>query len=161
VIVVSNTSPITNLAAIGQLDLLFHLYEEIIIPDAVWDELRSMGRDWPGTQEVRSASWITQRSATNTPLVELLTRDLDRGEAEAIALALEIGAELLLLDEREGRRAAKRLGLAVIGILGILLDAKRHGCLSAVRPLLASLQQEAGFYLTDSLVRLVLDLAEE
>ncbi|MCZ2115428.1 MAG: DUF3368 domain-containing protein [Anaerolineae bacterium] len=160
-IVVSNTSPITNLAAIKQIDLLYHLYGEIVIPQAVWSELHAMGKDWPGAREVESAPWITQRSVTNTLLVESLTRDLDRGEAESIALALEMKADLLLLDEKEAWRIAKRFDMAVIGILGVMLDAKHQGYLKEINPLLESLQQDAGFYLTDNLVRLVLDLAEE
>lgn len=160
-IVVCNTSPITNLAAISQFDLLQSLYGEIIIPEGVWDELHAMGLNWPGAQEVGSASWITRQRVQNTALVDALALELDRGEAEAIALAIELRAGLILLDEREGRRTARRLGLPVIGVLGILLDAKRHGYLPAIAPIVNALRQSAGFYLSDDLVMLALDLAGE
>lgn len=160
-IVVSNTSPITNLAAIGELELLNRLYGEIVIPEGVWDELHSMGVNWPGATEVDSASWVSRRSVQNGLLVDVLSLELDRGEAETIALALELTADLVLLDEREGRRTARRLGLSVIGVLGILLDAKQRGYLLAIGPSVDALRKSAGFYLTDTLVRSVLELAGE
>jgi hypothetical protein len=86
---------------------------------------------------------------------------LDRGEAETIALALEVEADLVLLDEREGRRAAQRFGLRVLGVMGILLDAKSHGAIKAVRPHLDALRQTAGFYLADAVYDSVLLLAGE
>ena len=106
-IVVGNTSPITNLAAIGQFDLLHSLYGEVSIPDAVWTELNAHGRQWPGSAEVANASWVERRAVGNQELVVAFERDLDRGEAEAIALAVEMSADLILLDEHEGRRIAQ------------------------------------------------------
>ena len=103
-IVVSNTSPLTNLAAIGQFDLLHRLHGQVHIAEGVWEELNAGGRRWPGRDEVAAANWIERRPVQNRWLVAALQRDLDRGEAETIALALELGAELVLLDEREGRR---------------------------------------------------------
>ena len=86
----------------------------------------------------------------NWALVTALERDLDRGEAETIALSLELGADVVLMDEREGRRAAQRLGLRVVGVVGIVLDAKACGAVKAVRPHLDALRQTAGFYLADA-----------
>lgn len=160
-IVVSNTSPITNLAAIGELELLNRLYGEIVIPEGVWDELHSMGVSWPGAPEVDSASWVSRRSVQNGLLVDVLSLELDRGEAETIALALELAADLVLLDEREGRRTARRLGLSVIGVLGVLLDAKQSGHLLTIGPSVDALRKSAGFYLSDTLVQSVLELAGE
>ena len=90
-----------------------------------------------------------------------LRRDLDRGEAETIALALQLDADLVLLDESEGRHAAQRLGLRVVGVVGILLEAKARGALESVRPHLDALRQEAGFYLDVSLIQHALALANE
>ena len=87
-IVVSNTSPITNLAAIGQFDLLQKLYGQVYIPNAVWVELNANGRQWPGSVEVANASWVERRTVDNRELVIAFARDLDQGEAEAIALAI-------------------------------------------------------------------------
>jgi uncharacterized protein len=85
---------------------------------------------------------------------------LDRGEAEGIALALELEAELILLDEHEGRRTADRLGLSVVGIPGVLLEAKAKGLIDTIRPLLDALRM-AGFYLSEPLYQRVLAIADE
>jgi hypothetical protein len=151
VIVVSNTSPLTNLAAIGQLDLLRQLHAHIHIPSGVWTELQAGGRRWPGWEDVATAAWIERHDVADRHLVTVLGRDLDVGEAETIALALEIGADLVLLDEKEGRRAAQRLDLEIVGIVGLLIEAKASGYLDAVRPCLDQLRRDAGFYLSDRL----------
>jgi predicted nucleic acid-binding protein len=115
-IVVSNTSPLTNLAAIGQFDLLQSLYTQVHIAEGVWDELNASGKKWPGCHEVMEAtSWISRLTVKNQDLVTTLRQDLDRGEAESIALGLELDADFILLDEKEGRRMAKRLGLKRVG----------------------------------------------
>lgn len=74
-----------------------------------------------------------------------MSRELDKGEAEAIALALELGADQVLIDERRGRRIAARLNLRYTGILGILVEAKNRGLISEVKPLLDALIDRAGF----------------
>ena len=160
-IVVSNTSPLTNLAAIGQFDLIRHLYTQIHIPLGVWNELNAKGKRWPGCDEVADAKWIEQHPIQNMALVKALQRDLDRGEAETIALALEMKATLVLLDEREGRRAARRLGLQVVGVVGLLLEAKAQGFIKTLQPCLDGLRQTAGFYLNESLYKHALTLAGE
>ena len=160
-IVVSNTSPLTNLAAIGQFDVLSILYHEIHIADAVWGELNAGGQRWPGRDEVAGANWVHRHSVGNRHLVTGLTSDLDLGEAESIGLALELGADLLLLDEKEGRRHAQRLGLKVLGVVGVLLASKTEQAISEVRPHLDALRDVASFRLSGSLYREALDLAGE
>ena len=160
-IVVSNTSPLTNLAVIGQFGLLQSLYAELHIAHAVWDELSASGKRWPGGDEVATANWIEQHPVQNQALVAALRRDLDRGEAETIALALELDAGLVLLDEQEGRHAAQRLGLRVVGTVGVLLEARASGAIDTVRPHLVALRQTAGFYLSQSLYQYALELAGE
>jgi predicted nucleic acid-binding protein len=160
-IVVSNTSPLTNLAAIRQFDLLRTLYARLHIPHGVWDELNAGGKRWPGRDEVIAADWIERHTVQNQALVTALQRDLGQGEAESIALALELDADLVLLDEREGRRAAQRLGLDVGGVVGILLEAKSKGVVETVRPHLDGLRQMAGFYLSESLYQHALAKASE
>ena len=90
-----------------------------------------------------------------------MLRDLEQGEAESIALALEIAADLLLMDEKEGRRAAERHGLNVVGVVGILIEAKANGFVSHVRLHLDALRRIAGFRLRESLYRYALRLAGE
>jgi len=96
-IVVSNTSPIINLAAVGQLGLLRQLYARVIIPQAVYHETVVVGAGQPGAIEVTTFDWIEIRRATNEVAVASLQLELHEGEAEAIALAIELSADLLLL----------------------------------------------------------------
>ena len=160
-IVVSNTSPLTSLAAIGQFALLHQLYRRLHIARAVWEELNAGGQHWPGRDEVAAADWVERHSVQNQALVTALRRDLDRGEAETIALALELGAGLVLLDEREGRHAAQRLELRVSGVVGILLEAKSRSAVNVIRPHLDALRHKAGFYLSDPVCYAALSLAGE
>jgi len=124
-------------------------------------ELNAGGQHWPGRDEVAASGWIEHHIVQNQALVTALQRDLDRGEAESIALALEIEAALVLLDEKEGRRAARRLDLHVVGVVGVLLEAKAGGFVGAIRPFLDGLRQTAGFYLSDSVYQHALSLAGE
>jgi hypothetical protein len=149
---VSNTSPLTNLAAIGQFDLLRQLYGGLLIAEAVWAELNAGGRAWPGRDEVAAADWIRRRAAANRPLVTALRERLDPGEAETIALAEECRPPFVLMDEQEGRRTAQRLGLKTVGVVGVLIEAKARGLIAEVGPLLERLRQEAGFYLSDRVI---------
>lgn len=157
--VVSNTSPITNLAAIAHLDLLYSLYGKILIPQAVYQELISF--NVPGTIEVQTLPWIETRMVVNPKLVTQLELELDPGEAAAIALAVEQQASLLLLDERKGVQIAHTHHLRVQGVLGVLLRAKAQGLISSVRPLLDALVNEAGFWVTDHLYERILQIAQE
>ncbi|HID62210.1 MAG TPA: DUF3368 domain-containing protein [Anaerolineae bacterium] len=145
--VVSNTSPVLNLAIIDRLSLLRQQFGEIWIPSAVLEKLR-VGEDLPGSQMVRDAmeaGWLRVEEVKDRPFVQVLQRDLDKGEAEAIALALQVKAEWTLLDEREGRRVAKSLGLKVTGVLGILLRAWRESELPSLRKAMEELREKAGF----------------
>lgn len=150
---VSNTSPLTNLAAIGQFDLLRELYGGLLVAEAVWEELNAGGRAWPGRAEVAAADWIERRAAQNRPLVTALRERLDAGEAETIALAVECSPPFVLMDEKEGRRAAQRFGLKTVGVVGVLIEAKARGLIAEAGPLLARLRQEAGFYLSDRVIQ--------
>ena len=145
--VVSDTSPVLNLAIINELSLLRRQFREIWIPPTVLEELRPE-QDLPGSQAVREAiqtGWIRVEGVKDQTLAHVLQRDLDKGEAEAIALALQLKAEWILLDERGGRRVAKSLGLKVTGVLGILLRAWREGDLPSLQRTVEELREKAGF----------------
>ncbi len=154
--VVSNASVLINLARIGHLGLLQHLYGELTVPEAVWHEVVVAGAGYPGAQEVRDATWIRVRKVQNRQLVQALQQDLDAGEAEAISLAIENEAELLLMDERLGRQTAAHFGLRCIGLIGVLIEAKRKGLLQAIRPYLDALRDIAGFRISENLYSRVL-----
>lgn len=112
-LVVSNTSPITNLASVGVLDLLRQQFGEVVIPSAVINELK-LETDYPGTGEIRAAikaGWLKQINLEDDKVARALQRELDDGEAEAIAPALQLKIETILMDERDGRSVAKSMGL--------------------------------------------------
>jgi hypothetical protein len=159
VIVVSDTSPITNLAAIGRLDLLRQIYGQVIIPDAVFQELTDVGGQHPGAI-VQQLDWVESRTVSNQILVTALQVELDKGEAEAIALARELAADLLLIDEHLGRAAATRLGVRIIGLLGVLIEAKHRGLIQEVKPLVDALMNH-GFHVKHDLYQIVLKTAGE
>ncbi|MCS7266288.1 MAG: DUF3368 domain-containing protein [Armatimonadetes bacterium] len=146
--VVSNTSPIMNLALIGRLDLLQALYTQLFIPEAVGKELECLAQHHNELKGIVGLDWIKQMSVQNRVLVKSLQSILDEGEAEAIALAAELGADLLLIDERHGRKVCQRLGIKVIGLVGVLIEAKRRGILHEVKPYLDALVGQAGFWLS-------------
>lgn len=160
-IVVSDASPIIGLSAVGALDLLRQLYGQIIVPEVVLREVERGGLERPGGSELRSADWIVVRSAGRSSLTAALTGELDLGEAEALALAIEISADLVLIDERRARLVAQRLGLPVVGVLGVLVEAKAKGLLPVVAPLLDALESTAGFRLSPALHRHVLEVCSE
>lgn len=160
-IVVSNTSPLTNLAAIRQFDLLHKLYGTLHVASGVRAELSFGGKNWPGYDETMNAAWIQHHRISNEDLVTALRRDLDRGEAESIALAVELQADLLLMDEQEGRRFADRFDLNTLGVVGVLIEAKARGEIDLIRPHLDALRQVAGFYLGDAVYSFALETARE
>lgn len=154
--VVCNASPLINLAHIGQMGLLQQLYGMLLIPEAVWNEVVVEGAGQPGADEVADAVWIQTRSVQNEQLVLALKQTLDAGESEAIALALETEAELVLLDEHLGRATADYLGLRYAGLVGVLIEAKHRGLIPSVRPHLDLLRDTAGFRLRQELYTRVL-----
>ncbi|MEH2270576.1 MAG: DUF3368 domain-containing protein [Nostoc sp.] len=160
-IIVSDTSPINNLAAINHLHLLQQLYGTVLIPEAVYRELTDPNFPVAGTIEVQTFIWIQTRPVQDRTLVEALSNELDIGEAEAIALALEMKADRVLIDERRGRMVAARLNLGYTGILGILVEAKSQRLISAVKPLLDALINQAGFWVAEPLYKRVLQLVDE
>ena len=159
-IVVSDASPVMNLAAIGRIDLLRILYGGVLLPEAVYREITAF-EDQPGAREAATFEWMARQRPVRSDLVEALRGSLDGGEAEAIALAVEVGADLLLIDERAGREAAERLGVNRTGLLGVLLEAKGQGLVREVRPLLNALRTEAGFWISSALYESVLRQASE
>ncbi len=160
-VIVSDTSPIINLAIIGQLDLIPRLFHRVILPQAVFDEIVYDGAGLPGAAEIRQAPWIEIRTCQNMVLINLLSQELDPGESEAIALALEIHADFILMDEDLGRKIALRYHLQPLGVLGILLRAKKEGYILEVKPCLDDLIQQAGFFIHDKLYQDVLQIAGE
>ncbi len=160
-IVISNTSPTFYLFTIGQIDLLRQLYDEIVIPTTVFNEITNVGNTDVSAAVVPTLSWIKTRSATDQVFVNTLRAELDPGEAEVIALAIELKADRLLMDERLGRAASMRIGLQVTGVLGILIAAKRNNLIQDVKPLLDALIEQVGFWVDEQLYAEVLQVVGE
>jgi predicted nucleic acid-binding protein len=156
---VTNTTPIIALALIGELDLLQRLYSQVAIPPAVQQEVLAGGPGAVGSAELQRAAWLRVVRLQDPQRAEMLS-DLDRGEAEAIALAQELNADLVLIDERMARRHAERLGLKLSGTLGVLLRAKSLGLIPSVSPLVERLLR-GGIRLSESVVAEALRLAGE
>jgi predicted nucleic acid-binding protein len=159
--IISNASPLIALIRVGQLDLLRQLYSEIIIPDAVWHEVVVEGADQPGAEAVSFAAWIVRRTVTNRTFVHGLQQELDAGEAEAIALAVEMNDALLLMDERLGRDTARHFDIRYTGVVGVLMEAKHQGLIQAIQPHLDALRDLAGFRVSEALYQRVLQDAGE
>ncbi|MEO6750978.1 MAG: DUF3368 domain-containing protein [Chthoniobacteraceae bacterium] len=151
-LVVSDTSPVTALLQTGLAHLLPALFRQIIIPPAVLAELERAHAVLPGWLEVRTPLAIPD---------SLRAAHLDPGETEAIAIAMELAADAILIDEQMGRRAAHGLHLSIMGLLGVLLLAKRTGHLASVRPAILALRQDAGCWFAEPLVADVLRAAGE
>jgi predicted nucleic acid-binding protein len=151
VLVVSDASPLRALAHLELLHVLPALYDVIVIPPAVLRELEASSSRFGALsrRELRSARIA---APADEGKVRELEAQLDRGEAEAIALAIETKANALLIDEAKGRKVARRLGLGVIGTLAVLRDAKATGQVARVRPLVDRLMSEIDFYLDRVLV---------
>jgi predicted nucleic acid-binding protein len=158
-LVVVNTTPIIALSLIGQLDLLRKLYGRIVVPTAVQAEVFAGGAAGIGIRELREAGWLEVMPLQDPGRADLIA-DLERGEAEVLALAQEQPADLVIIDERLARRHAKRLGMRLTGTLGVLLKAKELGMLEAIAPLIDQLRQ-GGIRLGDDVVAEVLRLAGE
>ena len=159
-VVVSNASPLINLARIQRFELLRQFYQEIVITPAVYDEVVTRGSARDGSRDVREASWIRQHALHDQLAVAALAAELDQGEASAIILARELNAALLLIDEIRGRRIAQRLGLSVRGTLGILARAKKEGLIPNVKGELDRLRQR-GTWIHPRLYQDVLQMVGE
>ncbi len=156
--VVSNTTPIISLLKINKLYILKELYGTVFVPQAVYYEIEE-GKNKPYYCDLTIEPWIIIKEIKNKQSRGFLF-DLDEGEAEAIILAKELNAELILLDEKEGRRYAKQLNLTITGTIGILLKAKDRGLIASVKEDLLKLK-EKGIWIKQSLLVKALKLADE
>jgi predicted nucleic acid-binding protein len=159
---VSNTSPVSNLASIGRLDLLKSQFSEVRIPSAVAQELKAHP-DPTAIAAIDSAlhQWIRILPPQDTPLYRMLRRQVDPGEAEAIALATDLKGDIVIIDEQEGRALARQVGLSITGTLGVLLRAKRSGILQLIKPEIQALRNRTRFFLSASLEAEILSAAGE
>jgi len=157
-LIVSDTSPITNLIQIGQLDLLEQLFKQIIIPEKVFEELCVYEEQ---KEEIEGRDWLLIKTVENKDAVKELEEHLDAGEAEAVILAKELNADLLIIDERKGRKTAEKYGLRIIGLLGVLVSGKKKGYIKELKPILDKLIEEIGFRVSNKLYKRILKEVNE
>lgn len=130
--IVADASLLISLAILEKLDVLDQLFDEIYIPVAVYDEIRQENKAY--ATELKSFAQNRVREVQNQLALQLLKRELDAGEAEAIVLAIESEVPNILIDEHKGRKIAETNGLLPIGMIGVLIRAKRMGLIQAVKP---------------------------
>lgn len=162
-LVVSNTSPLSNLSIVGLLDLLRLRYGKVLVPEYVERELLALSHPL-GLAHLRTAfhdGWVEVRRLPDRILAETHERRVDSGEAEAIALAELLNADKLIIDDKLGRELARERGLRAAGILGELLYAKSHGRVASVGEAMDQLQSAARFYIHQDLRAMILREAGE
>lgn len=144
--VVTDASPIILLSRLELLEVLPKLYGRVTVPRAVFREVVGKGAGLPGSAELKAAPWAeVVDHDPKSLLYRSLAGELGSGETAALTLAKAQGADLVLIDERQGRMAAKRLGLAVKGTVGVLVTAKRKGEISELRPKLDELVRQGAW----------------
>lgn len=146
--VVVNTSPLILLAKIGQLDLLVRLYSQVVVPNAVWSELQA--KPSHETQQIENyiQVGVFHRQQASPQHLSKVSPHLGRGEQEAIALAMQLQAGLVILDDQEGRRIARQESLSITETIGVLIEAREKGLLPSIRRELDRLI-EAGMWLDE------------
>ncbi|MCK4458748.1 MAG: DUF3368 domain-containing protein [Methanosarcinales archaeon] len=153
--VVCNSSPLIHLAKIGKLELLKDYFTEISIPEAVYRECVIDGKDREDAKRIENAAWIRVVDIKNIDLKKALDTVLDEGESEAIVLALQESADLILLDDYEARELARTYGLKITGTIGLLIKAKYEGDISSIDEMLKKLRR-TGFWLSEDLYTKIL-----
>lgn len=156
--IVSNTTPIISLLKIEKLQILKDLYGKIFIPQEVFNEIEA-GKNKDYYTDLSEIEWIEIEKIQNTKSLSYFL-DLDKGEAEAIVLATELDADLIILDESLGRFHAKHAGLKITGTIGILLKAKQLGYISEIKPLLYELREKK-VWLSEKLIDEILLISDE
>lgn len=157
---VSDSSFIIGVSVSGQWQTLKALVKTLFVVDAVWEEVVVQGKGKPGQKEIENASFVERKSVTNTEAVTLLMSTVDRGEAETIILAKELGIKTVFIDDLRGRKIAQSIGMQTIGIAGFLSLAKKRCLIKEVRPYLLQLQLK-GFRLSNRLINEILQSAGE
>jgi predicted nucleic acid-binding protein len=159
-IVISDSSCLINLNKIELLHILPKLFHQIVVPAAVFREITNNKAGLPVFTEAEKKGWIKVVQAKNDSLKRKLEEELDEGEAEAIIIAIELKADLLIIDELKGREIARQYNLNFTGLLGVLLTAKRKGFINSIQSVLAELKA-AGFWISKDLYDEIIKLANE
>lgn len=150
-VAVADASFLIGLCLINQTGLLAALFDRVLVAAAVWEEVVTRGGGRPGAEQIAGAAFVERHTVQQRDLVEILELFLDPGEAETLALARERSCSLVLMDDFRARQAARRAGMRTLGVVGLLLEARRRGLIDRLSPHLVTLRA-AGFRLSDRLV---------
>lgn len=156
-IVIADSGPIFSLALINKLELLNYLFDDILIPQAVWDEI-SADETKPFYDQV--CDYFKDRVQSISGFNEL-TFIMDYGESESVILYKELEADFLLIDDRKARRIAENLGVKCIGTIGLLSVAKDKGFIDSLRPIFIDLLRHKRFYSIDLLNAILIKSDED
>lgn len=148
-IVVSDTSCLIVLSKIGKLDILRKLYSEIIITPEIANEFGD-----------ELHTWISEISVTDVQKQKILEIEVDRGEASAIALSIEINADLIIVDDFKARKVSKHLGLTITGTLGVLVKARNSDLFPSIKPVIEDLNN-TNFRVSTELIEEMLRASNE
>lgn len=154
-IVVVDTSPLIYLSSLGDILILKELFGKILIPEAVRKEVMSGGKGSFGFKEINEEKWIKAKKIKNILAKDHLLTDLDEGESEVIVLAEEAKANLIIMDDRLGRKLAKLQGYDTIGTIRLLMIAKDKGLISEVRSRVERIKA-VGFWISDDVFNFIL-----
>lgn len=157
-IIVADSSPLITLALIDKLEILELLFKEVIISEAVYEEISK--KDKPKSVKLGEYFKNNVKIVNNKIAVNILKQDIDLGEAESIILALELKIEDILIDDLKGRKYAKIEGLKIIGSMGLLIEAKKRGFIQEIKPLIEILVKN-DIRLGEALIEQVLKIANE
>lgn len=160
---VADASPFTHLAAIGRAGLLREIYGTVLVPARIWQEMAEAGQGRPGEVELRQAvagGWVVVESVAG-PVPSVNLSLLHPGEIEALQLAIAKKADLVILDEKSGRQAATSLGFRVVGVVGILVEARRRNLVSDLSAELTRLRTQGGFRLSQAVIEMALRFVGE
>jgi len=150
-IVVSNSGPLIALSKLGLLSLLQKIFGKIILPEEVWKEVVEKGKGKAGSDIIAKAEWIEVRKIEELS-IEVLCKEIERGEAEAIVLAKRINADLLLIDEKIPREIAKSIGLNVVGVLGLIYEAISRGIVKRDFVKITEDMRRHGIWISDEVI---------
>ncbi|MCU0445278.1 MAG: DUF3368 domain-containing protein [Microscillaceae bacterium] len=157
--VISNTTPIITFLGWKRLDILQKLYQQIIIPTGVLEEIET-GKAKDFYTDLKQLDWIVIQQVKNTQALNILETELDKGEAEVIILAQEIKADLVILDERLARNYASIKNISYTGSFGVLIKAKQQHIITEVKPFLEQAQNN-GIRMNEAVINLILQKANE
>jgi predicted nucleic acid-binding protein len=153
-----NASPLIVLFKSNQADLLPQLFDEIVVPQAVWQEVTSSGTQDAAAQQLPNVTWVKRVEVAITP--SIAAWDLGVGESSVLSFALENPAYRAMVDDRAARRCAKALSINTLGTGGAIVLAKRRGLITSTGEGLKKLQ-DAGLWLSTDLINLLKQQAGE